>query len=194
MKKKKLFQTRSDYYPFDIRKYITVKNVLILLLLIFLYLLFPKYMQVIILMMIFYPISVVTARITKYMRGFHIETMTSFTLFLGYVYGWRWALLFGLGLGSYIWSQAGINQKTLLTILITGLCAFLGYWVQPISNFFWAYILASSIRNIISFVLFLFVNPDIFNNITHTVNDFIWHTLIMSNIVNAIYKIILWLT
>ncbi len=191
MKKRKLIQTRKEFYPFDFRKYLTVRNIIIFLIMVILYLTFPDYMQAIVLMIAFYPISLFTVKTTKYMRGMGIETITSFTIFLGYVYGWKIGMFFGFGIGTYIWAQAGMNQKTLVQCLINALCAFLGNWASGFNmNFFWAYCIAAVIRNIVTFIVFLAVNPDIFNNALHTITDFVWNTLILSHIMNLLYDLV----
>ncbi|MFH0874806.1 MAG: hypothetical protein V1859_02625 [archaeon] len=186
--------TIQKYYPFNLKKYFTIRNGLLLLLLFVLYLFIPKYVQAITLMIIFYPICLFTVKTTKYVKNMGIETLTTFSIFLGYLYGWQIAMFFGLVIGGYIWSQAGLVTKTLVQILMTGFAGYLGYWVHGLTwlpNFFWAYIFAVTIRNILTFVIFIPVNPEPVANFMHLVSDIVWNTLILSTFINMLYNLIM---
>jgi hypothetical protein len=197
IRKNPIIKTRKEFYPFDIKKYLTLKNALILLILAFLYLMFPKYIQAVVLMFIFYPISVFTVRTTKYMRGMGIETITPFTLFLSYLYGWEIALFFGFGIGTYIWSQAGMNQKTMAQCLMNAFCAFIGIWMRhtfPAWTFATAYVVAVMIRNVLTYLIFIPVNPDKVGNLTHFLSDIAWNTIILTSVMSFMYDIVMLVT
>jgi hypothetical protein len=193
---KSVISVRKKYNPLELKKYFSLRNVLIMLLVLCLYFIIPNYIQAIILMVIFYPISVFTVRTTKYFRGIGIETITPFTIFLGYRYGWQIALFFGFGIGTYIWSQVGMNQKTLMQCIMNAVAAFLGFWAAgwfP-GNFVLGYVVAITIRNIMTFVVFLLVNPDVFNNLSHLVSDVVWNTLILTVFMNLLYQLVVFIS
>ena len=196
-KSKKLkIETRKKDYPFDFKKYLTLRNILIFIILIVLYLLFPKYVQPIVLIIVFYPISLLSTKTTKFIKHLNTETITPFTIFLGYLYGWKWAFFFGFILGTYMWSQTALNQLTMVQCVLNGFAAFCGYWASiwfP-GNFVIGYIVAVTLRNVISFLIFLIFNPSLVENITHTVSAIMTNTILMPFFLNILYKIVMFLS
>jgi hypothetical protein len=189
---KKFIKTRKEYYPFDIKKYLTLRNITIFFLLIFSYLIFPKYTEAIILMMIFYPISLFTAKLSKYVRTMNINVLEPFTIFLSMVYGWKIALFFGGILGTYIWAQVGMNQKTMTNCLMTYFSAFIGQWIFTLlpNSFLWAFLIAGMIRNFLTFLVFLLVNPNVLANATHLTCD-IFKTIILASLLKILYDFLI---
>ncbi|MBT3465232.1 hypothetical protein HOD20_07380 [archaeon] len=191
-----LFGVRKGENPFDIKKYLTPRNIMIFLLLILLYFIFPKYIQAFILILIFYPLTLFGAKTSKYLRGMNLNMDSPFTIFLGYHYGWQIGLFFGLGIGGYIWSLAGINQKTLVQIMTTSLSAYFGYLASIYfpHNFVLGYILCSLARNILTFLLYLLANPNFMGNLTHTSIDIFWGTFLMSIFLSILHDIIIFIS
>ncbi|MBN2423057.1 hypothetical protein JXB41_07575 [Candidatus Woesearchaeota archaeon] len=190
--KSRFIKTRTKQNPFNLKKYLTIRNLLIFLLLVVLYIVIPSYTQAIILIIIFYPISMFTARLSKYVRTMNLNLLESFTIFLSIVYGWKIALFFGGVLGTYIWMQVGMNQKTMTNCLMTYFSAFIGQWMFTLipNSFLWAYISAAMIRNLLTFLVFLLVNPNIFHNLNHLICD-IFKTIMMSSILKFLYDFLL---
>jgi len=177
---------RTDVDIRDVKKHFVWRNILILAVLALGYIFFPRHVQQIALLIVFSAISLVTV------KTIGIETVTAFSIFLGYVYGWFSGVFFGLVLGTYIWAQAGLNQKTLVQCLMNGLSGLLGYYAATLGfGFFWGYIAAAMARNIITSGIFLLINPDMINNITHFFSDVVWNTLIMSQILLLLYNLLM---
>ena len=142
-------------YPFDIKKYLNLRNILIMFILIISYLMFPKILQPVILILIFYPISLVSCRVTKYVKFMTAETITPFTIFLGYLYGWQWGVFFGFVLGTYMWTQTAMNQLTFIECITYIFAAFFGHWAAgwfP-GNFVAGYLVAVTLKKNITFVI-----------------------------------------
>ncbi len=183
-------------YPFDIKKYLTLRNILIMFILVLFYFMFPSFVQPIILIIIFYPISLVSARVTKYVKYISAETITSFTVFLGYVYGWQWAVFFGFFLGFAIWSQTALNQLTIVNCFTYLFAAVFGHlaagWFP--GNFVVGYLVAVTLRNILTVILFFFFNPDMIENISHTLAEVITNTVFLPFFLNILYNIVMAIT
>ena len=182
--------------PYDIKKYLTVRNILVVALLLLLYILFPKFVQPIVLILVFYPISLFSARTTKYIKFLTTETITPFTIFLAYLYGWQWGVFFGFILGTFIWSQTAMNQLTFVECITYIFAAYFGYlasiWFP--SNFLLGYVVAVSLRNLITFIIFLFFNPSLVENISHTIQAVIMNTIIMPIFLNLLYQLVVTIT
>ncbi len=182
-------------YPFDIKKYLTMRNFLLFLLLFVLYLFYPQYVQPIILIAVLYPISLLSIRSTKYIKYLNTEIVTPFTIFIGYVYGWQWALFYGFVLGFFMWAQTSLNTLTMINLLTYVLSAFLGYWASLLypGQFMKGYLIAVTIRNVITFFVFLLFNPDPLENLTHTFAAFMTNTILLPLFLNLLYKFIMFI-
>ena len=183
-------KTKAD--AFNLKKYINLRNFIILVIFIILYILYSKTFQAVLLIVILFPITQFSVRTSKYVKDFSIEMLTPFSIFLGYVYGWRWGAFFGVILGSYMWAQVSIKDKTIVSIFLCGLSAYLAQlsvgWFP--GNFGLAYLVVITIRNILGFIMYIPLNT-MFNNIVYTVSDAFFNTLLMSIFLNILYKIVL---
>jgi hypothetical protein len=196
LKKKKTVELDKKNYPFDIKKYLNLRNILLILFLAIIYFVFPKYVQPIILIIAIYPLSLLSVKTSKYVKTLNVEILTPMTIFIGYVYGWQWAMFYGFVLGSYMWSQTSLNSMTFVNCITYIFSAYFGYlahiWFP--NNFILGYIIAVSIRNVITFIMFLFFNPSLFENITHTLSEVMTNTLLAPIFLNLLYKLIMLLT
>ncbi|MBN2368461.1 hypothetical protein JXC34_05575 [Candidatus Woesearchaeota archaeon] len=193
-KKKSKFKLklRKDASPFDIKKYLTLRNALIILILVVLYIAFPKTSQAIIMIIVLFPITEFSVRTSKYIKDFSIEMLTPFSIFLGYLYGWKWGAFFGVVLGFYMWAQVSIKVKTLISIFLCGVAAYLGQvsavWFP--GNFVTAYLIVITIRNLLGFIMFIPFNT-MFNNIAYTISDAFFNTFLMSIVLNVLYRLVM---
>jgi len=192
LRKSTKIEIKKGASPFDIKKYLTLRNGLIAIIFVILYIMFPKHFQAVFLIAIFYPLGQISVKTSKYIKNFSIEMVTSFSIFLGYLYGWQWGVFYAIPLGGYMWIQAGVQAKTFVSIACSGIAAYLGYltylWFP--TNFLLAYFVAITLRNIIAFILFLPFNP-FMNNLVYTVSDAFWNTIIMSVFLNIFYGIVM---
>jgi hypothetical protein len=177
---------------FDFKKYFNLRNFLILIIFIILYILYAKIFQAVLLIVLLFPLTQFSVRTSKYVKDFSIEMLTPFSIFLGYVYGWKWGAFFGVILGSYMWAQVSIKDKTIVSIFLCGLSAYLGQlsagWFP--GNFALAYLVVITIRNVLAFIMYIPLNT-MFNNIVYTLSDSFFNTLLMSIFLNLLYKIVL---
>ena len=123
-KRKPKIETKGES-PFGIKKYITMRNILVFVILLIFYAIYPKFVQPIILIILFYPIALLSTKASKFAKTINLEMITPFTIFLGYLYGFKWAIFFGVILGTVMWSQTALNFMTILNILTYGIAAFL---------------------------------------------------------------------
>jgi len=195
-RKKAKLELDKKQYPFDIKKYLTTRNLLLLGLLLVFYIFFPQYVQPIILIAILYPISLLSIRSTKYVKYLNTEIVTPFTIFIGYVYGWQWAIFYGFFLGFFMWAQSSLNTLTMINCLTYVLSAFLGYWASLLypGAFMKGYLIAVTIRNVITFFVFLMFNPDPLENLTHTFAAFMTNTIILPLFLNMLYNFLMLIT
>ena len=194
-KRKPKIETKGES-PFGIKKYITMRNILVFVILLIFYAIYPKFVQPIILIILFYPIALLSTKASKFAKTINLEMITPFTIFLGYLYGFKWAIFFGVILGTVMWSQTALNFLTILNILTYGIAAFFGaqaaVWFP--SAFLTGYLVAATIRNVLTFFLFLLFNPDPFENFTHTFAQIMTNTMLAPIFLNILYKVIIFIT
>jgi hypothetical protein len=193
---RKPLEVNKKQSPFVLKKYLNLRNILIMIILFVVYIMFPNVVQPVLLIIIFYPLSLISCRVTKFVKYLNTELITPFTIFLGYVYGWKWAVFFGFFLGFAIWSQTMLNQLTIVNCFTYIYAGFFGYWASfwfP-NNFMMGYLIAVTMRNVLTTIVFLFFNPDLMENITHTIAAFMTNTVFMPLFLNILYTIIMALT
>ena len=161
------------------------------------YLIYPRHVQPIILIIIFYPIALFSTKASKFAKTINLELITSFTIFLAYLYGFKWAFFFGVILGTIMWSQTSLNSMTLINCGTYVFAAYFGslaaIWF-PAPNFITGYLVAVTLKNIATFLVFLFLNPSPIENIMHTFAEFLTNTIIAPVFLNMLYKLIIFIT
>lgn len=177
---------------FNFRKYFNLRNMLIFFIFLVLYIIYAEFFQAVLLTVLFFPLAQWSVRTSKYVKDFSIEMLTPLSIFLGYLYGWEWGAFFGVILGTYMWAQISIKDKTIVSIFLCGVSAYLAElsvgWFP--NNFMLAYFVVISIRNALGFIMYIPFNT-MFNNVIYTVSDAFFNTLIMSLVLNLFYSIVL---
>jgi hypothetical protein len=193
---RKPLEVNKKQSPFVLRRYLTLRNFLIMFILLIFYIMFPRIFQPVALILVFYPLSLISCRVTKFVKYLNTELITPFTIFLGYVYGWQWAVFFGFFLGFAIWSQTMLNTMTIVQCFTYVIAGFLGFWAASWfpNNFVTGYLVAVTLRNIITTIIFLFFNPDLMENITHTIAAFMTNTIFMPLFLNILYNLLMVIT
>jgi hypothetical protein len=183
---------REKADAFNVKKYLNLRNILIFLIFLILYILYSSFFQAVLLTVLFFPVAQWSVRTSKYIKDFSIEMLTPLSIFLGYIYGWRWGAFFGVVLGSYMWAQISIKDKTIVSIFLCGVSAYLAQlaagWFP--GNFALAYIVVITLRNILGFIMYIPFNTMV-NNVVYTLSDAFFNTLIMSIVLNLLYKMVL---
>ncbi|MFH2021301.1 MAG: hypothetical protein ABIJ34_07850 [archaeon] len=183
---------RDKVDAFNFKKYFNLRNLLVLIIFIVLYIIYSEIFQAVLLIVLFFPLANWSVRTSKYIKDFSIEMLTPLSIFLGYVYGWRWGAFFGVILGSYMWAQVSIKAKTIVSIFLCGVSAYLAElsvgWFP--GNFVLAYLVVITIRNILGFIMYIPINT-MFNNIVYTVSDAFFNTFIMSIVLPLLYKLVM---
>ncbi len=194
-KKKLKIETKGES-PLGIKKYFTLRNILVFVILLIFYSIYPKFVQPIVLIILFYPLALFSTKASKFTKFINTELITSFTIFIGYLYGWWWAFFFGFILGSFMWSQTALNTLTIVNCITYIYAAYFGakaaIWFPD--NFLVGYLIAVTIKNVLTFFSFLLFNPSIVENISHTISEMITNTVVAPVFLDLLYKLIMWIT
>ena len=175
-----------------IKKYLTLRNLLIAALVIFIYLMFSNLAKAILFVAIFVPVGILSIKLTRLLPHSDIETLTSSSFFLGYLFGWPVGAFFGTVLGAYIWMTAySLSQFVLLELFLNALTALMGY-IFNVSlgwNFQLAYFVGMGIRNTLYFILGLAIGGDPIENTIHTVTAVITNMVLLPSVIFLLYTL-----
>lgn len=164
---------------------------LILVLLISL-IIFHQYIVLISLLIFFGVIGLFSFKITRYIPHISVETVTASSVFLGYVYGWKIGLGFGIIAGMYGYiKNSMVKLKPIINVLLMGLCGVIGAIFASLNySFIVSYMLTFVIRIILNFLVFPLIEPDMFENVLHGLGDPIFNMLITFQFMNLIYIVL----
>ena len=175
-----------------IRKYLTLRNLLIAALLIILYLMFSDLAKAIFFMVLFVPVGILSIKLTRVLPQMDMETLTTSSFFLGFLYGWPTGTFFGVILGAYIWLTAfSLSQFVMLSVFLNGLAAVLGHVFN--ASFGWsfqvAYFVAMGIRNALYFLLGLAIGGNPVENTIHTFTSILTNMILLPSLIFILYRI-----
>lgn len=182
------------YYP-TIKKYLTLRNVLLAGLIVIIYMMFSNLAKAIIFIIIFAPLCTMSIKITRVIPNANVQLITPFTFFIGYRFGWPLGVFFGVLLGLYFWSTAySISQFVLLEVFLNGILAVIANFMA--NTFSWsflvAYIIGMLIQKVLYFTMGLAIGGNPVENTIHTVSSTITHILILPTIMVIIYNVSNW--
>jgi len=176
----------------DLKKIAKPRTFLIIFILLVAAVVWFKYAVGLVLLAIFVPFTFMTVRYSKMVPHISIESFTSTTYFIGYVFGPIYALIYGpiVGMGCYV-ANSFVNPNYLSTPVFAGLTGALAGLVKVWfgATFVQAFIIALVVRTIIAFPWFmLFVDPlEVF---THQISQFFSNLVIYLPILSALYAIV----
>jgi hypothetical protein len=153
--------------------------------------LFNKYVFLIILMFINAFLGMLTLKVSRLVPHISIETVTSSAILVGYLYGWKWGLFFGLAVGLYGYVQISlIKLTTIVNALFMGLSGVLAYGFHSMGfDFWWAFFWTYIIRMNIGFMVFRQLNPDLTENIMHSYGDGFFSIFITFQLMQLMHNI-----
>lgn len=121
------------------------------------------------------------------------ETMTTMSILAGMVWGWKYAVLFGL-LASFIaYAMNGLIKLTTIlnSIVISSGGLYAGFLVGFLSlPPVYLFITALMLRTVTGIVIFWNVTPDKLEALTHAILDPIWNISIYLPIIMWIYPLL----
>lgn len=178
------------YFP-EIKKYLTLRNVLLLGFVVVIYLMFSNLAKAIIFMFLFAPLCTMSIKVTRIIPNANVQLITPFTFFLGYKFGWPIAVFFGVLLGLYFWSTAySISQFVLLEVFLNGIVAVIASFFSTLPwTFVIAYIIGMIIQKILYFTMGLAIGGNPVENTIHTISSTITHIIVLPTIMGLIYTV-----
>ena len=174
-----------------IRKYLTLRNLLIAAIFIFVYIMFSDIAEAIFFVVIFVPVGILSIKLTRVLPHMDMETLTTCSFFLGYLYGWPVGVFFGLVLGSYIWMTAfSFSQFVMMSVFLNAVAALLGFmfagygWAFPT-----AYMIGMVIRNALYFGVGWIIGGDPVGNTIHTFTAILTNMILLPQLIYIIYNL-----
>ena len=167
------------------------QNFKIILLAVIAMILFKDYVLLIILMFINAILGVLTLKVSRLVPHISIETVTSSAILIGYLYGWKWGLIFGLSVGLYGYVQISlIKLTTIVNALFMGLCGVIADACNTLGfNFWMAFLITYMFRMNVGFLIFRQLNPDLTENIMHSYGDGFFSIFITYQLMQLLYTI-----
>jgi hypothetical protein len=153
---------------------------------------FSDLAKAIIFMILFTPLGLLSVKTTKFIPHLGVETVTSCSFFMGYLFGWPVGLFFGVIIGGYIWSvAAGLSQFVMANLFLNGLVAFLGHFFNVTLH--WKFALAYTVgmitRNILSYLIVIPLGANPVENVNHFIADMAWNVIVFAQFMFILYRI-----
>ena len=144
-------------------------------------------------MLVFTILGTATPRITRFVPHISIETVSASAILFGYVWGWKIGLIFGFGAGMFGTIYNGfLKLTTMVNAMFMGVCGIFGAIFASLGfSFWWAFLLTYIVRANLGFFVFQLIKPDLLENVIHSYGDALFNVLIVSQIMAAIYRLIL---
>ncbi len=184
VKEKKLLEKFKTYF--------TPRNLIIGFILLFLTLILSNIVKGAVLMILFFPLALYSARVTKFINGVTLETATASSVLMGYIYGPSIGALsaFVLTTWSYV-ANSIVKLRAYLDIIFTTIAGFLAGYLKTMGfNFTMVFIISIVIKNIVAFILnHFFFDPDKIGNMIYRVTHIILNIFIYRLLFELIYKV-----
>ena len=172
-----------------IKKYLTLRNLLITALFVVVYLMFSNLAKAIFFVVIFVPIGILSIKLTRVLPHMDMDTLTTCSFFLGYLYGWPIGVFFGLVIGSYIWMTAfSFSQFVMMSVFLNAISAVIGFvfagygWAFPM-----AYMIGMVIRNTLYFGIGWIIGGDPVGNTIHTFTAVLTNMILLPELIYLIH-------
>jgi hypothetical protein len=176
----------------SIKKYLTLRNLLILGLAVVIYLMFSNLAKAIFFIILSAPLCTLSIKVTRVIPNANVQIITPMTLFLSYLFGWPIGVFYGFILGLYFWSTAySISQFVLLEVFLNAVVAFAADYmkVSLLIPFTYTYFICMAIQKVLYFTLGLAIGGNPVENTIHTVSSSITHFIIVPPFVFLLYNI-----
>lgn len=185
--KKTIYQKNKQMQVlFD--KYFKLKYLLIGLILIFMFSIYKEFIIIFILCVIFIPLNAISMLAGKMIPHITVELLASCTLLLGYMFGPVMALIFGPVAGFYGMFKSGhIRYLGIIRVFIISIvCGIMALFTGISFNL--NYIIGILLMNIISFFIYLIVDPDPIQNYTHRASHILSNIFILRFVFIALHE------
>jgi hypothetical protein len=192
IRKKDYSKIRNEKLGERLKKILNTRSILIAVILIFLFLLLKQYFKGILLLLIFFPMSLYTVRVTRFVNYITLETNTASTILMAYLYGPVIGTLAGFMLSAYGYFANSVTKfLSMIDMVLTALTGlFVGALLHGKMPFSIAFIIAILVKNGIGFVLYhFFFDPDKVQNVVYRTTHLIWNIFIVRLLYELIYAV-----
>mgnify|MGYP001595128978 FL=1 len=177
----------------DFKKYFNLRNVIIGLLVLFISLLYSKYLAGIILIIIFAPLSMLIIRYSRMIPHVSADSNLAMSCLMGVLFGPVFGLLYGLIVGLFAYGMNSfIRITSLSTILLAALSGFFCSILVTYMHFpfITAFIIIVLARTVVAWPLFSILGTDPFENFTHQLSQLLFNLIIYLPILTILYNLI----
>ncbi|MEK6916518.1 MAG: hypothetical protein AABW92_02125 [Nanoarchaeota archaeon] len=157
---------------------------------------FNKYIIIISLFILFGLLGILSLQVTRLIPHISIETISSSAILIGYVWGWKLGLLFGISFGLYGYMKISlIKLKTIIAALLMGLCGVIAAIFATLNySFGYAFIFTFIIKMVLNQLIYPLVESNMTENFIHSFGDPLFNMLITFQLMQIIYKILMFIT
>lgn len=154
---------------------------------------FQKYMVMMVTFIILAFLGIFTIKISRAVPHISIETVTPSAILMGYAFGWKVGLIFGLLVGFIGYVRASqVNLTIIICSLLMGLVGVLADMFKGMGMAFWlAYLIAYFIRANVSYFLISKINSNVVENIMHSYLESLYNMVVVIHFMTLFYSIIL---
>lgn len=137
-------------------------------------------------------LGAISLQVSRMVPHISIETVTGAAIVMGYLFGWRVGLWFGILAGIIGYVKIGlIKLTTIVNALFMGLCGVLAAFFHGFGySFYLCYLFTFIIRANIGFLVFKQLNPDLFENIMHSYGDGAFNVLITVHLMQLVVNVV----
>ncbi len=186
---------QKNKYNKLVKKYFTLKRIIIFLLLLVIFLMFSDALKGVLLLVLFFPLSKYSVKVTAFVPHITLEQYTSSTLLMTYLYGPVVGALSGFVLGMYGYLSNSISKFLALTNVFV--CAFNAVFIGVLLNrgvfaklsFSWVFIMGILSFNLFAYLVFLYVDPDQLQNAIYRISHVLFNSLISVIFFNLIHNL-----
>jgi hypothetical protein len=185
-------KTKEKYNRF-VKKYFTLKWVLIAVILLILVMMFSKAIKGVLLLILFFPLAKYSVKATAFVPHVTLEQYTSSTLLIAYMYGPFAGALSGLVLGLYGYLSNSISK--FLAIVNVFIAAFVGFLIGYLNQskimnfpFYTTFVIGILVFNAIAYIVFLYVDSDQIQNVSYRLSHVFFNGLISVLFFNLLYN------
>ena len=153
---------------------------------------FNKLAVQLVLAIIFTITGIYSLKFGRFIPSVSIETISASAILFGYVWGWKYGLIFGFAAGAFGYiSISMINIIAVINIMFMGLC---GVWAAMFAalgfSFQKAFILSFVLRAILGFPTFQAIISNPVSNIVHAVGDSIFNIIVLLQLMTFIHYLV----
>lgn len=154
---------------------------------------FQKYMVMMVSFVLFALLGIFTIKISRAVPHISIETVTPAAILMGYAFGWKVGLIFGILIGFIGYIRASqVNLTIIICSLLMGLVGVLADMFKGMGMAFWlAYLIAYFVRANLSFFLISKINSNVVENIMHSYIESLYNMVVVIHFMTLFYSIIL---